>query len=364
MILKAITLENFRSAENECIHFDSGVNLLYGNNAEGKTNVLEAIYFFARGRSFRTTRESDLVRFGAEGCGVDIAFTRRGEEETLGYRYFGGTRRRTKNGVKVTAREALGVFCAVLFCPDHLSVIKRTPAERREFLNAAIAQISPAYVAALGRHKKLLENKNALLRCEDGYDRALMESYNEELAAVSAEILVARRAYLARLCASAMRTVAEISGGREHVTIDYSCDIPAEISRKEDVTIAYRDLFRANLAREAAARMTLFGVQRDDLVFFVNGREAKQFASQGQQRSIALALKLGEGEILAKEIGEEPVYLLDDVLGELDEERKSYILSRTGGRQLIVTACEKNDYDTLVGVKKIRVCGGHYTEDR
>lgn len=168
-----------------------------------------------------------------------------------------------------------------------------------------------------------------------------MESYNEELAAVSAEILVARRAYLARLCASVTRTVAEISGGREHVTIDYSCDIPAEISRKEDVTIAYRDLFRANLAREAAARMTLFGVQRDDLVFFVNGREAKQFASQGQQRSIALALKLGEGEILAKEIGEEPVYLLDDVLGELDEERKSYILSRTGGRQLIVTACEK-----------------------
>ena len=114
MILKAITLENFRSAERECIHFDPGVNLLYGNNAEGKTNVLEAIYFFARGRSFRTTRESDLVRFGAEGCGVDIAFTRRGEEETLGYRYFGGTRRRTKNGVKVTAREALGVFCAVL----------------------------------------------------------------------------------------------------------------------------------------------------------------------------------------------------------------------------------------------------------
>ena len=353
MILESITLENFRSAENEHIRFDPGVNLLYGNNAEGKTNVLEAIYFFARGRSFRTARESDLVRFGADGCGIGIAFTRRGEKETLDYRYFDGTRRRTKNGVKITAREALGVFCAVLFCPDHLALIKRTPGERREFLNAAIAQISPAYVAALGRHKKLLENKNALL-----------ESYNEELAAVSAEILVARRAYLARLSASAARTVAEISGGRETVTTEYACDIPAEISRPEDVMMAYRDLFCTNLARETAARMTLFGVQRDDILFYVNGREARQFASQGQQRSIALALKLGEGEILAAEIGEEPVYLLDDVLGELDEERKSYILSRTGGRQLIVTACEKNDYDALVGVKKIRVCGGHYTEDR
>lgn len=364
MILESITLENFRSAENEHIRFDPGVNLLYGNNAEGKTNVLEAIYFFARGRSFRTARESDLVRFGADGCGIGIAFTRRGKKETLDYRYLGGMRRRTKNGVKITAREALGVFCAVLFCPDHLALIKRTPGERREFLNAAIAQISPVYVAALGRHKKLLENKNALLRREDGFDRALMESYNEELAAVSAEILVARRAYLERLSASAARTVAEISGGRETVTTEYACDIPAEISRPEDVMMAYRDLFCTNLARETAARMTLFGVQRDDILFYVNGREAKQFASQGQQRSIALALKLGEGEILAAEIGEEPVYLLDDVLGELDEERKSYILSRTGGRQLIVTACEKNDYDALVGVKKIRVCGGHYTEDR
>ena len=104
MILESITLENFRSAENEHIRFDPGVNLLYGNNAEGKTNVLEAIYFFARGRSFRTARESDLVRFGADGCGIGITFTRRGEKETLDYRYFSGTRRRTKNGVKISAR--------------------------------------------------------------------------------------------------------------------------------------------------------------------------------------------------------------------------------------------------------------------
>lgn len=363
MILEKVTLENFRSAESASLHFDAGVNLLYGDNAAGKTNVLEAIYFFARGKSFRAARESELVRFGADGCAAEIEFTRRGVRETLGYRYYDGVRRRTKNGVKMPVRETLGVFCAVLFCPDHLSIIKRTPAERREFLNAAIAQTSREYVAALGRHKKLMGNKCALLRREDGFDPSLMESYNEELAVVSAEILTARRAYLLRLGESVARTLAEISGGRENARIAYKCDIPAEKSRKEDVINTYRDLFRANLARETAARTSLCGVQRDDLVFYVNGREARQFASQGQQRSVALALKLGEGEILAAELGEEPVYLLDDVLGELDETRKSYILSRTGGRQLIVTACEKNDYDALTGVKKIRACDGRYTEE-
>lgn len=363
MILESVSLENFRSAKKEIIRFFPGVNLLYGNNAEGKTNVLEAVYFFARGRSFRAARENELVRFGEDGCTVKIEYQRRGKKEVLEYRYYDGTRRRSKNGVKITAREMLGNFCAVLFCPDHLAVIKRTPAERREFLNAAIAQLSPAYVSALGRHKKLLENKNVLLRREDGFDFALMESYNEELSALSAEILCLRREYLLSLAASVKKTVAEISEEKENVQIEYKCDISAELSRKEEIIIAYRDLFAKNLARETAAGMSLFGIQRDDFVFYVNGRDARQFASQGQQRSIALALKLGEGEILAKELGEEPVYLLDDVLGELDEDRKRYILSRTGGRQLLVTACEKTDYDTLRGVKKIYVKDGHYTEE-
>ena len=364
MNIESVTLENFRSAEAAFLHFVAGDKLLIGDTAPCISNFLEAIYFFARGKSFRAARESDLVRFGADGCAIDIVFVRRGKRETLGFRYFDGARQRPRHGVKMSVRDTLGVFCAELFCPDHLSIIKRTPAERREFINAAMAQTSPAYVAALGRHKKLLENKNALLRREDGFDAALMESYNEELAAVSAEILTARRAYLARLGDSVRRTVAEISGGREDAQIEYKCDIPAEKSRVEDVISSYRELFRANLAREAAAKTSLFGVQRDDLIFYVNGREARQFDSQGQQVSVALALQQGEGEILAEEFAEEPVYLLDDVLGELDETRKSYILSRTGGRQLIVTACEKNDYDALTGVKKIHACGGQYTEDR
>lgn len=363
MILESVSLENFRSAKKETILFSPGVNLLYGNNAEGKTNVLEAIYFFARGKSFRATRESEFVRFGEENCNIKIEYLRKRQKEYLEYRYYDGTRLRIKNGVKIAAREMIGNFCAILFCPDHLAVIKRTPAERREFLNAAIAQISPAYISVLGQHKKLLENKNALLRRDDGFDKALMESYNEELAVLSAEILCMRRNYLLALEENVKKTVAEISDKKETVQIEYKCDISSELFRKEEIITAYKNLFSENLSRETVAGMSLFGIQRDDLLFYVNGRDARQFASQGQQRSIALALKLGEGEIAAKEIGEEPVYLLDDVLGELDEDRKRYILSRTGGRQLLVTACEKNDYDTLRGIKKIFVKDGHYTEE-
>lgn len=363
MRLKQIELENFRSAVKEQISFGDGVNLLYGSNAAGKTNVLEAIYFFARGRSFRGGRDADLTRFGEKGFSLGIEYEKNTRIETLGYRYYDGARQRTHNGVKIGVKEAIGSFCAVLFCPDHLAIIKRTPAERREFLNVALSQLSGEYIAALTKHKKLLENRNALLKSEEAFDPSLMESYNEEFAAVNAKLCVMRREYVARLEESMVKTVADISGGRESVKLFYKSDIPAELSRENEIKQRYERLLSESLTREQAAKMTLYGIQRDDLEFFVNEKEARQFASQGQQRSIALALKIGEGEILSAEKGEEPVYLLDDVLGELDEDRKAYILSRTGGRQFIVTACEKSDYDSLIGVKKIRVEKGRYYEE-
>lgn len=363
MRLNKIELENFRSAKKEKLSFGDGVNLLYGRNAAGKTNVLEAIYFFARGRSFRGGRDAELVRFGEKGFSIEIEYEKKERVETLGYRYYDGARQRNHNGVKIGASEAIGSFCAVLFCPDHLAIIKRTPAERREFLNVALSQLSGEYIAALTRHKKLLENRNALLKSEELFDMALMESYNEEFAAVNAKIVLMRREYLERLKKSMEKTIAEISGGREKVNIEYKSDIPAELSRENEIKQKYSELLYSSLSREQSAKMTLCGIQRDDIEFFVNEKEAKQFASQGQQRSIALALKIGEGEILAAEKGEEPVYLLDDVLGELDEERKAYILSRTGGRQFIVTACEKSDYESLFGINKIRVEKGRYYEE-
>ena len=362
MKLTSIQLHNFRAAKEAELTFADGVTLLHGKNAQGKTNVLEAIYFFARGKSFRGAKDTDMLRFGEEGFSIRITFTRADGEHVLEYRYHGGQRLRLKNGVKVPIRELIGAFNAVFFCPDHLSIIKDAPSVRREFLNIALSQLSGGYVTHLGAHKKLVEGKNALLKQETPYDKALMAAYNRQLAEVSAEIYLARRAYIEKLSESVQKTVREISGGRENVDIFYKNDILAENSRKETVQLYYEELFRENEAREAAAGMCLCGIQRDDLLFTVNGRDAKQFASQGQQRSLALALKIGEGEIITHTRGEAPVYLFDDVLGELDEERKAYVLSRTAGRQMIVTACETGDYLHLDGVKMIKVNEGEYRD--
>ncbi len=360
MILTNIKLHNFRCAAEAEISFTDGVNLLYGKNAQGKTNVLEAIYFFARGKSFRGGKDTDILRFGEQGYSMRIEFMRADGEHTLEYRYYDGQRMRLSGGVKVPVREMIGTFNAVFFCPDHLSIIKDSPSVRREFLNIALSQLSGAYVTHLAQHKKLTEEKNVLLKQEDPYDRALLAAYNRQIAEVSAEIYLARRAYVQKLSESVRKTVLEISDGKESVEIEYKSDLPSEVCTKETAILYYNQIFLENEGREAAAKMCLYGIQRDDLVFMINGRDAKQFASQGQQRSIALALKIGEGEIIAEEKGEAPVYLFDDVLGELDEDRKNYVLSRTKGRQMIVTACETGDYMNLDDVNMIEVVDGRY----
>lgn len=364
MILNKIELNNFRLCETGNIEFSRGVNLLYGKNAEGKTNVLEAIYFFARGKSFRGGKDSDIVRFGEKGYSLKICFERQDGEHVSEYRYYDGQRQRLCNGVKVTAKELIGRFNAVFFCPDHLSIIKAAPSERREFLNIAISQLYGEYVALLTEHKKISEGKNALLKSDEPYDAALMAAYNEKLAEVNAKIYIMRREYVDKLSVSVGETIKEISGGKEKAEIFYKSDISAEKSRIEDVIIEYGQLLAEREKREQEAKMSLVGVQRDDLYFTINGMDARQFASQGQQRSLTLALKIGEGEIIAAEKGEAPVYLFDDVLGELDEDRKRYLLSRTEGRQMIVTACEKGDYVNLDDVKMIYVENGKYREEK
>lgn len=285
MILKNIELNNFRLCESADIDFQSGVNLLYGKNAEGKTNVLEAIYFFARGKSFRGGKDTDIVRFGEKGYSIKITFERHDGEHVLEYRFYDGQRMRLSGGTKVTAKELIGKFNAVFFCPDHLSIIKAAPGERREFLNIAISQLSREYVSLLSDHKKLVESKNSLLKGEEPIDDALMAAYNEKLAVVNAKIYLMRREYTEKLSVLVGETIKEISGGKEKAEIFYKSDITDEKSQISDIIIEYERLLKDNQNREAAAKMCLIGIHRDDLYFKINGMDARQFASQGQQRA-------------------------------------------------------------------------------
>jgi len=347
MRLKKFYARDLRNIKETSIEFHDGVNLLFGSNAQGKTNAIEGIYLFARGKSFRKAKESDLIRFGCEGFRAEIVFETRMGEESLSYTVHGGERRRMKNGYKIDrAAEMIGSFRAVLFTPDHLGLVKDGPEERRSFLDVAICQCKPYYLSSYTNYKRALEQRNCLLRMMGkgmAVDMNEIYAWSRSLAEYAAPIYFERRDYIKRLEKHARITMQEISDEKESLSLIYKCDVNYDGDDLEKIKEAYYDLFVSDIAREAANMGTLFGIGRDDMEILINGRRARAFASQGQQRSVVLALKLAEGEVCLELSGEYPVFLFDDVLSELDERRRSYLLSRRGERQIIITSCEKKE---------------------
>lgn len=355
MILRSFTAENYRNIERAELHFERGVNLLFGQNAQGKTNVLEGIYTFARGKSFRAASDADQVRFGECGFRIGIGFECDGREKSLSYRYYDGQRRREKNGAPVSLHEMMGQFRAVLFFPEHLSLAKGGPSERRLFLNIAISQLDGVYIKALSDYNKNLENRNALLKMalKTGYlDGAELAAFSERLAMAAAVIYSRRIAYIERLSFYARAHARVMSGEREDIVIRYQSDVKEGTS---DVLGFYKDLFSSSVSREIAAGLTLFGPHRDDMEICLGELSLRSFGSQGQQRTAVLALKMAEGDVSRERTGEFPVFLFDDVLSELDEARRGYILSDMGEKQMIMTACERAGTDGFV-------CNVIYTE--
>ncbi len=360
MLLKALKAQNWRNIESCDLSFQKGVNLLIGENAQGKTNAMECIYYFARGKSFRGASDASLVRYGEEALSATITFETGGRAQTLSYLYDRGSRERYRNGAPVKKlSEMLGHFRAVLFFPEHLQVIKAGPTERRDFLNIAIAQNHPLYIGWYSEYNRILENRNILLKyAQKGMfvDKAELDAWSLQLASVAARIYMCRKQYVEGFSPYAEDILRDLSGGRERLTLSYLADIEAE--SEVEACRAYEHLFLSEQAREIGAGYSLFGIHRDDLEVKLNDRLARDFASQGQQRSCVLSLKLAEGEYSRHLTGEYPVFLFDDVLSELDERRRSYVLGDIGERQLILSACEEQKERT--GFYEIRVEGGRY----
>lgn len=363
MILKKFTAEGFRNIEKCEIDFSDGANLLLGGNAEGKTNVIEGIYLFSRGRSFRTADDRDLVGFGKEGFRISVEYEDKDGISKLEYAHFGRQRLRKKNGYKLSGvTEMLGSFRSVLFFPDDLRLVKGEPDERRAFLNVAISASELTYLSDYKSFKCSLENRNALLkRASRGeyVDKNELISWGEVMAEHSAGIFLARKKYIAELEGYAAAHVSQLSDGKETLTLSYKCDIPCEISDKRSARDEYARVYLEKLEREMIVGTSLSGPQRDDLIIELNGTPARSFASQGQQRSVVLGLKLAEGEVIKERFGEYPVFLFDDVLSELDAERRAYVSGRIAGMQTIMTSCED---DSLLSrdTKVINVKGGSY----
>ena len=346
-----IEVTNFRNIEHACVDFVPGVNVLAGDNAQGKTNLLEAIYLCALGKTFRQAKDAEMVRFGQEECSIVQHFADNARQQSVEMTLFSGTKNRRRvylNGVSLArTSQLLGNFRVVLFCPEHLSLVKEGPAERRNFLDVAISQLHPAYVRALQKYNQLLKQRNSLLKDAET-DRATfdatIELWSAQLAHEAAYIASVRHAYVCQLDRYVSAFFTGMSGEREQVKVTYMGKAHVEpdmYADREYVERAYMRLYMSHHDREIAAGSTLWGIHRDDLEIELNGKYARIFASQGQQRSIALAMKMAEGEI-SREFGDKeyPVFLFDDMLSELDANRRSFLLDEIRDRQVIMTSCE------------------------
>ena len=390
MKIKSIEIQNFRNIEHAAVDFSAGVNLLHGDNAQGKTNLLEAIYFTALGKSFRPVKEAEMIMFGQPSATVTNRFEDSIREQSLSFRLFSGREKRVveQNGMRVgRMSEIVGAFRVVLFCPEHLSLVQGGPELRRNYLNVALSQLRPVYLHALQKYNRILKERNALIkRAPDDMNtfRATEPMWSAQLAHEAAVITVHRARYVSEICEQVKLCFADMmskyESGTELPELTYMPTLGSDwLEENGDSTLfsdvdrlerRYLELLSTRHDREIGAGATLWGIHKDDIRIHLNGRPARLYASQGQQRSLALAMKLAEGWVSAHESANDmPVFLFDDVLSELDVHRRNYLMKEMQAdsvkRQVIMTAC---DPDSAVvgdrGVHLIRVRDGVYSENR
>ena len=349
MKLRRIALDGFRNYTDFTADFSPGVNVIWGENAQGKTNLLEAIGFLSGARSHRARGDKELISFHRDRGTITAEVTSRGRDFLLEVQLFRGARRRLfVNHVKCkTAAELGGIVQTVLFCPEDLALIKAGAAERRSFLDHAICQLRPRYAEALAQYSKLLDHKTRILRDWEKHPSLLdvLEDFNEAMARAGALVIHYRAHFVRKLAEKTAQIQTEFSGGRETLALHY-----ATVSTVRDplgpTVELYEDLRRhqdSHAKAERDARSCLSGPHKDDLVARINGQPARQYASQGQTRTAALSLKLAERELFRDDTGQWPILLLDDVLSELDARRQDFVLRRITGGQVILTGCEAPD---------------------
>ena len=348
-----LELEGFRNYETLRAAFAPGVNVLYGENAQGKTNLLEAVGYLAGARSHRARMDRELIAFDRDRATVRAGLESRGREFQVEAQLFRGQRRRlTSNGVRLkTAGELNQILRTVLFCPEDLMLIRAGSGERRRFLDDSLCQLKPRYAAALQEYHRLYEHKRRILR--DWEDKPslleLLPDFNDRMARCGAILIHYRAFYIEKLARRAGAIHADFSGGREEMGLSYQT-----VSNISDPRKPSQELYplllehqEAHRRAELESRQCLSGPHKDDLIVTIDGRGAKQFASQGQTRTAALSLKLAERELHYDDLGEWPVLLLDDVLSELDGRRRDFVLRRINGGQVFITCCQEDGLDGL-----------------
>ena len=354
MQLSKLTLRDFRNYEALELDCDPGVNLIVGNNAQGKTNLLEAIAYAGSGKSFRALKQSEMVRFGADFADIEADVCAQERCQKLRWVIFNGSRPRQiwRNGAKKkSAGELSGVLPTVLFCPEDLMVLKAGAAQRRRLGDHALCQLRPNYDAALTEYNRILEQKNRILK--DHFQNpnvlAILPEYNLRLCQVGALLISYRSRFYDSLGKAAAKFHSQFSGGVEEFQLNYKTvstvsDPFASLPKlTEDLLAHLESHYRAELE----SGQCLTGPHKDDFDVTLSGVNLKSYGSQGQTRTAAISLKLAQRELMGREWGEEPVLLLDDVLSELDQGRQDFVLNQIVSGQVFITCCEPGRFTKL-----------------
>lgn len=360
-----LSFAGFRNLQEGSCRLNEGVNILYGENAQGKTNFLEAVWLFTGGKSFRGAKDRELVGFERESAALQLDFFAEEREQTAAITI--QHRRSVElNGIKQpSAARMAGKFCAVVFSPAHLSLIKDGPEERRRFMDAAICQLRPSYIQDFATYHRTLQQRNALLKgglTGDPVPEEVLDVWDARLAQAGAAVFAARSRYWRQLQPVAAEIYNGLSGGRDQLTLLYQSRGGEEHTEPAEAAQRLLDVLRERRAADRATGFTTAGVHRDDLAVEIDGQSARVYGSQGQQRSAVLALKLAEASLLKQTTGEQPVMLLDDVMSELDPSRQDYILNHIHGWQVLITCCDPAPIRRLTKGAAFEVAGGVITQ--
>lgn len=339
MYISSVELKNYRNYDYAAVPFQKGINILFGDNAQGKTNILESLYVCATTKSHRGSKDKEMIRFHEEEAHIRMMVNKKGIDHRIDMHL---KKQKGKgaaiDGIMVKkSSELLGIVHMILFSPEDLSIIKNGPGERRRFMDLELCQLDKIYMSHLSQYNKILNQRNSLLK-QISFSRDLEETldiWDQQMVKYGVEIIKIREEFIKELNEIIFTIHEKLTGGREHLVLDYEPSLQAD---------RYYEALLERREKDIRQMSTGAGPHRDDISFLVDGMDIRRFGSQGQQRTAALSLKLSEIQLVERMIKDQPILLLDDVLSELDGSRKNYLMDSISGIQTIITCTGLDEF--------------------
>lgn len=369
MKVESFAVNNFRNIKKISLFPCDGANIIYGDNAQGKTNILEAVWLFSGSKSFRGSKDSEFTSFEEKSAKLDLGFFAKGRSQSSSIIFAEDKKSVFLNEIKEESVTKLaGEFCTVVFSPDHLSLIKQGPDKRRKLIDTSLIQAYPKYLKIIDGYNRALKQRNVLLKDIPQHSELIdtLDIWDESLLDYGSYIIFMRARYVKKLALLAAEIYNGISSGKESFSAVYSAGLGGQGEQidehdRVDIRSRFAKALEKSRAEDIKSGITNMGPHRDDIEINVGGVSARVFGSQGQQRSSILALKLAECGILEERHNEPPVILLDDVMSELDHSRREFLLNQLKGKQVLITCCDVESFKGLNGGKVFKIKDGAVT---